>query len=636
MDSDRFVDILRQYWGYPGFRGIQRQIIDSIAAGRDTLGLMPTGGGKSITFQVPALAAGGVCIVITPLIALMKDQVIHLRQRGIKAAAIYSGMTHREILTTLENAVYGGVTLLYVSPERLQTEIFRVKLSHMKVSFITVDEAHCISQWGYDFRPSYLHITDIRALKPDAPILALTATATPEVVDDIQDKLQFRERNVFRMSFERKNLSYVVRDTADKDSEALHILRSVPGSAIIYVRSRKKTGETARMLTAEGITAAAYHAGLERSTKDLIQKSWLSGETRVIVATNAFGMGIDKPDVRTVIHTDCPDSIEAYFQEAGRAGRDGNRAYAVLLYNGHDTRVLLRRIPQTFPPKEFIRQVYDELAYFFQVGVDSGCGHSFLFDIDRFCRTYRHYPVPTDSALRILARAGYIDYETDPDDSTRVMFTLERYQLYSLDTTPREDRVMTALLRTYGGLFTDYAYIDMSLVAREAGLTNEETYLTLKGLSHKHILNFIPQRSTPLITYTMNRIDSARVVIPPEVYEKRKEQYERRVDAMIRYATSNDICRSKQLLNYFGEVTRHDCGICDVCLETSHGESSKEQAERCRKAIMELLSDGRPHSLEEVRRLDLPTTVMEQTLRSLLTEEIIEPDGGYAVRLSKD
>ena len=633
MSSDRFLDLLHQYWGYPDFRGIQRQIIDSIAAGRDTLGLMPTGGGKSLTFQVPALAAGKVCLVVTPLIALMKDQVIHLRQRGIKAAAVYSGMSHQEILSTLENAVYGGVTLLYVSPERLQSELFQVKLRHMKVSFITVDEAHCISQWGYDFRPSYLHITDIRALVPDAPILALTATATPEVVDDIQDKLQFRERNVFRMSYERKNLSYVVRHTMNKDDEAVHILRSVPGTAIVYVRSRKKTKEIAQMLTAKGITASAYHAGMERSSKDTVQKAWLSGETRVIVATNAFGMGIDKPDVRLVIHMDCPDSIEAYFQEAGRAGRDGQKAYAVLLYNGHDTRTLLRRIPQTFPPKEFIRKVYDDLAYFFQIGVNSGAGTSYLFNLDSFCRIYNHYTVPTDSALRILMRAGYIDYQTDPDDSTRVIFTLERHQLYSVDTTPREDLVITTLLRTYGGLFTDYVYIDINLLAMVSGLSKEEIYLTLKELSHRGILNFIPQRSTPLITYTTDRIDSDRLVISKEVYEMRKEQYEKRIDAIIRYATSKDICRSKQLLSYFGEINRHDCGICDVCVESRQNPGTSVQADRCREQLLALFSDKKSHSMAEVRQLDLPTEALYEVLHELMAEEVIQLDEAQGLRL---
>lgn len=374
MSSD-ILDILHQYWGYDDFRGIQREIIESIDAGRDTLGLMPTGGGKSLTFQVPALKKEGTCIVITPLIALMKDQVQHLKAKGIKAAAIYSGMKRSEIVATLENCIFGGVKFLYVSPERLSSEIFQVKLRHMRVSFITVDEAHCISQWGYDFRPAYLQISNIRKIKPDVPVLALTATATPQVIDDIQEKLAFKQKNVFRMSFERKNLTYVVRKTDDKPSELVHILKHVSGSAIVYVRSRRRCRDIAEMLTQQDISATFYHAGLELSTRDERQKEWQEDKKRVMVATNAFGMGIDKPDVRTVIHFDCPDSIEAYFQEAGRAGRDGKRAYAVLLWNGSDVTKMNRRIDENFPPKDYINKVYNELAYFFGVGLGSGRTH---------------------------------------------------------------------------------------------------------------------------------------------------------------------------------------------------------------------------------------------------------------------
>ena len=384
--------LLKKYWGYDDFRGIQREIIESIGSGHDTLGLMPTGGGKSITFQVPALAQEGVCIVITPLIALMKDQVQNLRRRGIRAAAIYSGMAHDQVLTTLENAVFGAVKLLYVSPERLSSELFRTKLRHMKVSFITVDEAHCISQWGYDFRPSYLEIADIRHELPGVPVLALTATATPAVVDDIQQRLEFTERRVFRMSFERKNLAYIVRDAADKRDELIHILSNVAGSAIVYVRSRRRTKEIADLLNDAGISATFYHAGLDTADKDQRQKSWQQDEVRVMVATNAFGMGIDKPDVRIVLHIDCPDSIEAYFQEAGRAGRDGQKSYAVLLYNGNDQRKLLKRIADTFPEKDYIRKVYDHLAYYYQVATGSGYNMTFEFNVDDFCQKFRHFP----------------------------------------------------------------------------------------------------------------------------------------------------------------------------------------------------------------------------------------------------
>ena len=513
MAEDRYLSILRQYWEYPDFRGIQREIIKSIGSGHDTLGLMPTGGGKSITFQVPALAKDGVCIVITPLIALMKDQVKHLHDKGISAAAIYSGMSRREIVVALENCIFGGIKLLYISPERLNSDLFQNKLRRIKVSFITVDEAHCISQWGYDFRPSYLHIADIRILKPGVPILALTATATTQVVEDIQNKLNFKHKNVFRMSFERKNLTYVVRNTTDKHGELIHILNAVQGSAIVYVRSRKRSKEISDLLNKHNIQSTFFHAGLEYSQKDERQKSWQEDQIRVIVATNAFGMGIDKSEVRLVIHFDCPDSLEAYFQEAGRAGRDEHKAYAVLLYNNSDQRKLYKRIADTFPEKDFIKQIYEHLAYFYQIGLGSGVGHVFSFDIDKFCRTYKHFPIQTDTALKILERSGYLNYERDPDSSARLMFMLTRDELYKLEnTTPHEELVITALLRNYGGLFTDYVYIDEGLIAQQSGLTQQQIYLLLKGLSQRRILHFIPQRKTPYITYTQRREEMNRII----------------------------------------------------------------------------------------------------------------------------
>ena len=447
-----YLDILHKYWGYPDFRGIQREIIESIGAGKDTLGLMPTGGGKSLTFQVPALAQEGVCIVITPLIALMKDQVEHLRHKGITAAAIYSGMSRDAIVTTLENCIFGGVKLLYISPERISSDLFQIKLKHMKVSFITVDEAHCISQWGYDFRPSYLQIAVIRKLVPNVPVLALTATATPDVIDDIQERLGFTEKNVFRMSFERKNLVYVVRQAEDKEAEMVHILQSIPKTAIVYCRSRKRTKEIAQLLMQYGISATWYHAGLEPAVKDQRQSEWQHDKVRVIVATNAFGMGIDKADVRVVIHMDCPSSLEAYFQEAGRAGRDGQKAYAVLLYNGHDNRTLQKRVEDTFPPKEYVQQVYEHLAYFYQIGVNSGEGCTFEFPIDKFCATFKHFPIRANAALILLQRAGYIDYEPNPDNNARVRFLLRRDDLYRLDSlSEKENDVVISLLRNYGG-----------------------------------------------------------------------------------------------------------------------------------------------------------------------------------------
>ena len=575
--ADKFQSILQKYWGYPDFRGIQRNIIESIASGRDTLGLMPTGGGKSITFQVPALAQEGVCIVITPLIALMKDQVQHLREHGILADAIYADKSRNEILQTLDNAIFGGVKILYVSPERLASEMFQTKLRHIHVSFITVDEAHCISQWGYDFRPSYLQIASIREMKPGIPILALTATATPEVVDDIQERLHFKEKNVFKMSFERKNLAYVVREAEDKQGEMIHILQSVGGSAIVYARSRKRTKEMAQLLSQQGITATFYHAGLDPDVKDQRQKAWQKDEVRVMCATNAFGMGIDKPDVRVVIHIDCPDSLEAYFQEAGRAGRDGQKSYAVLLYNKHDELKLCKRVDDTFPPKELIQDIYEHLAYFYQIGVGSGQGKTFEFDIEKFCVTYKYFPTKVDAALRILERSGYLHYEDNPDGKARVMFLLGRNDLYQLDQlAPSQDAVVTALLRSYGSLFVDLTYIDETMIARQAELTIQQVYFALKSLAARHIIQFIPRRKIPFISYTLDRVYGDKVVIPKEVWESRRKQYEKRIKSMIRYAKNDEVCRSRQLLAYFGEENDRDCKQCDVCLADQTEEREKE------------------------------------------------------------
>ena len=621
MDSYR--QILQQYWHYDDFRGIQREIIESISSGKDTLGLMPTGGGKSITFQVPALAKEGTCIVITPLIALMKDQVQHLRAKGIKAAAIYSGMKRAEILKTLDNCIFGGVKLLYVSPERLASELFLTKLRHMKVSFITVDEAHCISQWGYDFRPAYLNIASIRKIKPEAPVLALTATATLAVIDDIQEKLAFKAKNVFRMSFERKNLAYVVRKAEDKPAELIHIIRHVPGSAIVYVRSRSRCKDIAEALNQEGITATFYHAGLEHATRDERQKEWQRDEKRVMVATNAFGMGIDKPDVRTVIHFDCPDSIEAYFQEAGRAGRDGKKAYAVLLWNGNDIGKLNRRVDENFPAKDYINNVYQSLAFYYEIGVGSGGGHTFAFDIGKFCATYHFFPIPVDAALHLLENAGYLHYETDPDSAARVHVLLTRNELYKLDELSQEEEaVMTALLRCYGGLFTDYQYIDEALVAAQAKVSPNECYHLLKALSKRSIINFIPQRKTPYITYLRDREDT--VFLPKNVYEERKEQYINRISAFITYATNDTICRSRQLLAYFGEERSEDCGHCDVCIDARHHTPTAD--DDAVKKILQLLSDKGVHTLKEVYQMEAGTTALDRALRFLISEEKVKAD----------
>ena len=642
MTIDNYREVLQKYWGYDDFRGIQREIIESIGNGHDTLGLMPTGGGKSITFQVPALCSEGTCIVITPLIALMKDQVQHLRRIGIRAAAIYSGLSREEILTTLENCIFGGITILYVSPERLSSELFRTKLRHMKVSFITVDEAHCISQWGYDFRPSYLEIADIRKDLPGIPVLALTATATPLVVEDIQSKLSppdisltshllpLTSFNVFKMSFERKNLAYVVRRATDKRQELIHILESVKGCAIVYARSRRRTKEVAELLCEAGISATFYHAGLDTVVKDQRQHEWQEDKVRVMVATNAFGMGIDKPDVRVVLHIDCPDSLEAYFQEAGRAGRDGKKAYAVLLYNDADQRKLDKRISDTFPEKDYVRKVYEHLAFFYQVGVGSGYHATFEFNIDKFCHAFRHFPIQVDSALKILNRAGYIEYTEEQDNQARVMFTISRNELYRLENaTPNEEKVITALLRSYGGLFVDYNFIDEGFIASQCGLQPQQLYMILKNLSEKHILHFIPQKKTPYVRYLQRREETENVQLPPVVYEERKEQFRERIYAMINYATNDHICRSRQLLRYFGEEDSHDCRQCDVCLSHPHDQANENISSPEAHAILELIADGKPHHITELRDLQLPTEQLNVALEYLLREEHILQEDGF-------
>ena len=626
---DKYRQILHDYWGYDDFRGIQREIIESVCAGNDTLGLMPTGGGKSVTFQVPALSMPGVCLVITPLIALMKDQVDNLRSRGIKAAAVYSGMMHADVIATLENAIFGGVKILYVSPERLSSELFRKKLGHMKVSLITVDEAHCISQWGYDFRPSYLRISDIRSVHPDAPVLALTATATPRVVDDIQDKLGFRRKNVFRMSFERKNLAYLVVRTSDKWHETLRLLGSTDGAAIVYVRSRKRTKEIAKALTDGGISATFYNAGLETAVRDQRQRDWQEGRARVMVATNAFGMGIDKADVRLVVHIDCPDSIEAYFQEAGRAGRDGKPSRAVLLYDGNDHAKLQRRISETFPDKDDIRTVYEHLAYFYQIGLGSGGGCRFEFNIDRFCQYFHHFPIQVNSALKILARAGYIDYEDERDNMSQLTMLLGRDDLYRLDGLDGdENAVITSLLRNYGGLFSDFCYIDESLISCQTGIDRNQVYDILKELNRRHILRFIPRKAIPHVRYVQRREASERLVFGKDVYDDRKSEYVERINAITQYAENDDVCRSRQLLKYFGEERSADCGQCDVCLAHSKRPSSASQKAAVEAAIRGLLADERPHPVTDLGRLAYDRDIIKETLEFLISEEAVAVSDG--------
>jgi len=625
-----YKEILKQYWNYDNFRGIQEEIIESIGKGHDTLGLMPTGGGKSITFQVPALAQPGLCLVITPLIALMKDQVRNLRDRGIKALAVYSGMTREEIVVALENCIFGDYKFLYISPERLDTDIFRAKLRNMKINMITVDESHCISQWGYDFRPAYLKISEIREFLPTVPVLALTATATPEVVKDIQTKLGFREDSrIFRMSFERKNLAYIVRNTESKQEELLHILNSVSGSAIVYTRNRKRTREVAELLVNNEITATFYHAGLNNDVKDQRQKSWLSGESRVMVATNAFGMGIDKPDVRLVIHVDLPDSPEAYFQEAGRAGRDGQKAYAVLLYAKSDKATLSKRITDTFPDKEYIRKVYEDVNYYFQMAMGDGLGCTFAFNLDEFCRNFKHFPVQADSALKILTRAGYLEYTDEQDNASRILFTIHRDELYKLrETDPETEKLINVILRSYTGLFTDYAYINEDSLAIRSGLTRQRIYEILLMLTRRHILHYIPRKKTPYIIYTRERQEAGRLAITRDIYEERKESYITRIKAMTEYATAEDKCRSRMLLRYFGEKNEHNCGLCDVCLSKHHSGMKLGEFQEMENQIREQLETSPLSAATLLNRINGEREKAERVLSYLLSEEIIQSNDG--------
>lgn len=623
--------ILKQYWGYDDFRGIQEDIIHSIGSGKDTLGLMPTGGGKSITFQVPALAKEGICLVITPLIALMKDQVHNLVDRGIKAAAIYSGMSREQILVALDNCIFGNYKFLYISPERLDTEIFRIKLKKMNVSMITVDESHCISQWGYDFRPAYLKIAEVRELLPGVPVLALTATATPEVVKDIQKRLSFKEENVFRMSFERKNLAYIVRHTEDKISELLHILKHTAGSAIVYTRSRKKTKEIAQLLNQKGYTATFYHAGLNNELKDQRQKSWSKGEQRIIVATNAFGMGIDKPDVRLVVHIDFPDSPEAYFQEAGRAGRDGQKAFAVLLHAKSDPTLLKKRIADSFPEKDTIRQIYEHLNYFFQMPMGEGQGCIRAFNIDEFCRNFKHFPIQVDSALRILTRAGYLEYTDEQDNNSRLMFTMQRDELYRIrERNPETEILLNALLRSYTGLFSDYVFISENTLSVRTGLTRQEIYTILVALSQQHILHYIPGKKTPYIIYTTERRSTDRIQLTKEVYEDRKESYVERIKAILDYAESDNKCRSRMLLRYFGEKNEHNCGQCDVC-QSQHDSGLKTYLfDEWKEKILTQLKEQPCLAEKIIENLgDENKDIILQVISYLLSEEILHQKDGF-------
>lgn len=560
-----YTSILKDNFGYDSFRFIQEDIINSIGSGHDTIGLMPTGGGKSITFQVPALAMEGTCIVISPLIALMQDQVEHLKKRGIKAEAIYTGQSRDEIQRILDNAVFGAVKFLYISPERLSSSLFLAKLRHMKVSFIVVDEAHCISQWGHEFRPAYLHIKEIRQELPDCPVLALTATATTEVIEDIKNELSRPDNDngeesfhVFSMSFRRPNLRYVVRHTNDKIGQILKILEAVEGSAIIYTRSREKTKELSKELETYGIKSTYYHAGLDFSVKQKHQQLWQNNTIRVMVATNAFGMGIDKPDVRIVIHADVPDSLEAYYQEAGRAGRDGQLSYAVLLYDKRDKTQLRTHLNEQYPDKDYIRNVYDKLSYFFQLAVEDGEGATYVFDEEQFCVNYHLWLATLHGALHILQNAGYIEYDGAHNERARVIMNISRYELNNIQGLSKtEEDVLTRLLRYYGTLFSDFTFIDEMAIARRLAIDESQLHVALKSLAQRKIIRYAPSRTVPIIYYPQQRYLSEDLRFPKSIYEDLKEKAEKRIGSVLDYLETEKN-NEAVLLRYFGEKYKEE------------------------------------------------------------------------------
>ena len=596
---ESFGQILVKYWGYPDFRPLQLDIIQSVEAGKDTLGLMPTGGGKSITFQVFSLSKPGICIVVTPLIALMKDQVQNLNKKGIKALAVHSGMSQREIKLTLDNAVWGDYKFLYVSPERLNSERFLERLQQMKVNLLTVDEAHCISQWGYDFRPSYLNISEARKLLPDVPVLALTATATPKVADDIQDKLAFKKKNCLSISFERENLSYLVRTVEDKNGYLIKTLLKAKGTGIVYVRSRKATREIAELLRKNGIAADYYHAGLSNLMRSSRQDKWLSGETRVIVATNAFGMGIDKPDVRFVVHIDPPDSLEAYYQEAGRAGRDGKKSAAVLLFNNADKVKLKKHISVAFPAMENIKRIYNALCNYLQVAVGFGKGMTYEFSLQGFAQAFKFQQAMVYNSLKIMQRQGYLEFTEEVDNPSRISFVVSRDELYKFQVANAAfDNFIKLILRSYTGLFSGYVRIDEELLARRANIDREKVFNYLKHLRKSHVIDYIPRKRTPFIYFSKERIAVDRLKISKENYQIRKKDYATRIDAVLHYATSSDTCRSRILLAYFGETDAPPCGTCDVCREMKQLQISTFEFKSIGERIQKILE--KPRNMEDL------------------------------------
>ncbi len=627
---ETYQQLLKQYWGYDAFRPTQEKIILSYADGKDTLGLMPTGGGKSITFQVPAMAEKGVCLVVTPLIALMKDQVMGLRKKGIQAEAIYSGMRRSHMVTLLDNCALGGVKFLYVSPERLSTQLFLDKLPHLHIKWLVIDEAHCISQWGYDFRPSYLKIAEIRRFLPNIPVLALTATATPQVVEDIQHRLQFEEPNVIQMSFERKNLVYYVRETEDKPKGLLTIFNKMQGCGIVYVRSRNKTQEIAEFLSSYGITATHYHAGLTAEDKEEKQQSWMQNKVRVMVATNAFGMGIDKPDVRLVAHIDTPDSLEAYYQEAGRAGRDGEKSYAILLYNKSDEAKLSKQLTNSFPPKDYIAKVYQSLGNYYQIAVNSGLNRQFDFDLIEFCARFKYSRVQAHYAIKILHNAGYIYLNDQSENTSRIHIYAGKDELFRFQEENQQyEDFIKFILRTYTGLFSSFVYISENFLAKKTNLTRQQVYDTLLALNKFKLIKYIPGKSLPQLQFTQERIPNEYFNVTKEVYEELLDRYRRRIAQVIYYASDKMNCRSLTLMRYFGEKNGKACGQCDVCRRNHQEMLSDEMFEKIANHIKGLLKNQEMMAENIVALSPYPETKVLKTLRFMMDNRdvIVDRDG---------
>jgi ATP-dependent DNA helicase RecQ len=633
MNIESYRQILTKYWGYNSFKPLQEDIIKSVAEGKDTLGLMPTGGGKSITFQVPALAQEGICLVITPLIALMKDQVNRLNNLEIKSIAIHSGMTGEEIDNALENSIFGNYKFLYISPERISTKVFQAKVSRLNLSLVAIDEAHCISQWGYDFRPSYLKIASLREhISEKVPFLALTASATPQVIDDIMKKLAFREKNVLRTSFDRKNISYLVRKVEDKGAYLIRTLQKTSGSGIVYVRSRKRCKEVAEYLVNNGISADFYHAGLTDELRDKKQASWTIGETRVIIATNAFGMGIDKSAVRFVIHWDIPDSIESYFQESGRAGRDGKPAFAVLLYSPADKARLIDTIRKKYPEIEKIKDIYEALCNYLQVPLGSGKDSVFDFNMYDFVAKYRLPVIETYNSLQFLQREGYMEFTEEINNPSRVHFIVSRDDLYKFQVANESfDGFIKLLLRSYTGMFSEFVPVNEEALSRKSAATRDTIYQYLVKLSSFNIIRYIPGKKTSLVIFTEERLVRKALMISPDNYLHVKEKYEIRLNKMIEYADSESHCRSVYLLNYFGEESDR-CGICDVCRERNELDLSKYEFDLILEDIKSVLGEKSPDAEELVKLIDNSEDKVIKVIRWLLDHNKIVPDRDHKLK----